>query len=160
MSKYSLQYFMREELKKDEVVEVPGMETFKDENGTIIPFQIKILGVDRINDLRKIYSKNRIVIDEKGKKLYDKNGKPMFEKEVDSVMATNRLIVEALVFPNLKDKELMEFYNCHDVDQMPFKVFKKSSDYQYISEQVTEALGLTSQEDEPTDDELVNEAKN
>ncbi|WP_206458707.1 phage tail assembly chaperone [Anaerovorax sp. IOR16] len=160
MPNFDLKYFMREELKTDEIVEVPGLATFKDDKGAPIPFQIKVIGIERINELRKAYSKNRIVIDEKGKRLFDKAGKPVLERDVDSVMATNRLIVEALVFPDLKNQELMEFYGCHDIDQMPFKVFKKNTDYQYVSEKVTEVLGLSSQEDEPSDDELVAEAKN
>ena len=160
MANFDLKYFMREELKQDEIVEVPGLDTFKDEAGNPVPLKIKVLGIERINEIRKIYTKNRMVIDDKGKRVFDKGGRPLLESEVDNVLATNRLIVESLVFPDLKDKSLMEFYGCPDADQMPFKIFKKSADYRYVSDHVTDALGITAQEEEPSDDELVNEAKN
>ncbi len=155
---YDLKYFMREELKEDEVVEVEGVSTFKDNNGNIIPFKIKRLGIDKINELRKKYSINKVLADDKGKRILDKSGKPIIEKEIDDTRLTNRMIVEALVFPDLKDKELMKFYGCFDIDDMPFKVFKRSKDYQYIASEVLKVLGIG--EEEPSDDELINQAKN
>ena len=160
MAKYDLKYFMREELKQDEIVEVPGVATFSDENGTPIPLKFRVLGKEEINDIRKKFTKNKIVCDEKGKRLFDKSGRPVIEAEIDNFAATNRLIVEALAFPDLKDTALMEFYGVHDVTDMPNKVFKHFKDHQYVEEQMLIALGMSDEEAEPTDDELINEAKN
>lgn len=158
-NKLSMKYFMRQELLTDEIVEVPGVETFPGEDGNPLPLKIKILGMEEINKIRKAYTKNRIVLDQNGKRVFDKSGKPLLESEVDNITATNRMIVDALVFPDLRDPDLMAFYKCNDVVDMPFKVFKRNRDYQYVSGQVTEALGIKA-DDEITDDELVDEAKN
>lgn len=154
----SMKFFMREELKTDEIIEVLGLSTFCDEKGNPIPLQIKVLGVDEINKIRKNYTKTKIVLDEKGKRVFDKFGKPMMTTECDNVTATNRMIVESLIVPNLKNPEMMEFYGCRDVVEMPMKVFKKAKDYAYVSEQVSNANGTA--DEEMSDDELVAEAKN
>jgi len=161
MPNFDLKFFMREDLLQDQVVEVPGIDTFKDpETGEAIPLKIRALGTEEINDIRKAYTKNRIVIDEKGKRVFDRGGKPVLESETDNVRATNRMIVDALVFPNLHDPDLMKFYKCVDVVDMPFKVFKKPKDYNYVSNAVTKLAGVDNSEDEVAGDELVDEAKN
>lgn len=154
----NMKYFMREELKNDEVVEVPGIDTFKDENGENIPFKIKVLGIEDVNKIRKNYTSRRIAVDDKGKRVLDKSRNPIFTEDVDNEAATARIIVEALECPNLKDPELMKFYGVNDVMEMPYKLFKNAKDYTYVSTTVVEVLGLGEQE--VSDDELVNEAKN
>lgn len=154
----NMKYFMREELKNDEVVEVPGLETFKDENGEVVPFKIKVIGIEEVNKIRKNYTSRRIAVDDKGKRILDKAKNPIFTEDVDSEAATRRIVVEALEYPNLKDPELMKFFGVNDVMEMPFKLFRKSSDYAYVSSTVVEVLGLGEQE--MSDDELIDEAKN
>lgn len=158
MSNLSMKFFMREELKKDEIIEVPGLKTFCDTEGKPIPLQIKVLGVEEINKIKNIYTKTKVVIDDKGKRLYDKSGNPVMATECNNTEATNRMIVEALVLPNLKDPELMEYYDCKDCVEMPMKVFKKSDAYSYISKEVIKVCGLSGSE--LSDDELIEEAKN
>ena len=58
------------------------------------------------------------------------------------------MIVEALVYPDLKDKKLMEFYKCHDVTDMPFHVFSTSSEYTHVSNAVMSVIGLSINEEE------------
>ena len=67
------------------------------------------------------------------------------------------MIVEALQYPDLKDPELMKYYGCVDVTDMPLKVFPKPDEYQHVSRIVMQALGLMSK---VTDDEDVEAAKN
>lgn len=154
----SMKFFMREEFRKEEILEIPGLETFCDEEGKPIPLQIKVLGVEEINKIRKNYTTTKIVIDDKGKRVFDKGGKPLMATECDNISATNRMMVESLLVPNLKDPELMEFYGCKDVVEMPMKVFKRPKDYTYVSRQITIANGID--DDLMSDDELVEEAKN
>ncbi len=155
----SMKFFMREDLKSDEKIEVPGVATFCDGGGKPIPILIKALGMEEINRIRKAYTKTRIVMDDKGKRVYDKAGKPMMATEFDNIAATNRMMVESLIVPDLKDPALMEFYGCHDVMDVPMKVFKKAKDYNYVSDQVGQVNGI-GDDDEMSDDELVEEAKN
>ncbi|TCX51926.1 MULTISPECIES: hypothetical protein [unclassified Dehalobacter] len=154
-----MKYFMRAELKQDEIVEIPGIEIFKDEKGKLIPFKVKVLGTEEVNDIRKAFSKKRIVMDEKGKRLFDKLGRPVLSDETDTEAATRRLVVEALIYPDLKDPELMKFYEAKDVMEMPFKLFKNPKHWAYVSNAVAEVLGINSDE-AVSDDELINEAKN
>ena len=154
-----MKYFMREELKNDEIVEIPGLDLFKDKEGNIIPFQVKVLGTDEVNKIRKAFSKKRIVMDDKGKRLFDKLGRPVLSDDTDTEAATRRLVIDALVYPDLKDPELMKFYGTNDVMEMPFKLFKNPKDWSYVSNAIAEVLGINSDET-VSDDELINEAKN
>jgi len=154
-----MKYFMREELKNDEIVEIPGIELFKDKEGKVIPFQVKVLGTDEVNKIRKAFSKKRIVMDDKGKRLFDKFGRPVLSDETDTEAATRRLVIDALVYPDLKDPELMKFFGVNDVMEMPFKLFKNPRDWSYVSNAVAEVLGINSDET-VSDDELISEAKN
>lgn len=153
----SLKYFMKEELKKDEVVEIPGTETFTDDNGKPVPFLLRKIGIEEMNKIRQNYTVKKQARNEKGKAIFDKLGNPVFITEVDDSKVTNRLIVESLVQPNLKDQDLMKFYGCVDVTEMPYKIFKKPSDYKYISNQVLLVNDLI---EDKSDEELVEEAKN
>lgn len=159
--KLSMKFFMREELKQDEIIEIPGLETFKDEEGKVIPFRVRVLGVEEIRKIQKNYTKQKVVLDEKGKQIITRSGAPLVQKETDSETATNRIIVEALVYPDLKDPELMKFYGCLNVADMPMKLFKNPADYKQVSTSIIETLGLTEASEEPlTDDEVIEEAKN
>ncbi len=71
-------------------------------------------------------------------------GEVVWKTERDSARASRHMIVEALQFPNLKDKELMEYYGCVDITEMPLKVFPKADEYQHVSRMVMQALGLAS----------------
>lgn len=149
-----LSFFMKEELKNDEIIEIPGVDTFKDENGKIIPFKIRYLSTKEIADIRKYYTNKKIAMDKKGKPIIV-NGEIVYQTDSDWESATDRLIVESFVYPNLKDPDLMQFYDCVDVCDMPRKIFKKPADYSYVSEKVMEIIGII----DSTDDEIIDEVK-
>lgn len=149
-----LKYFMRQQ--KEETVTVPGPESFKDEEGNVIQLEIRVLSEAEIRRINNNYRKRSIATDKKGQP-YIANGEVVFKTEKDSDRALRHVIVEALVYPNLKDKELMEFYHCVDVTDMPTLVFSRRDEYNQVSRAVMTALGML---DAPTDDELVNDAKN
>ena len=67
------------------------------------------------------------------------------------------MMVEALQYPDLKDKELMDYYKCVDVTEMPLKVFSTPSEYSQVSQIIMKALGLAS---EVSDEEDLEAAKN
>ena len=50
--------------------------------------------------------------------------------------------MEALVYPDLKDPELMKYYDCVDITDMPLKVFTNNDEFGYVSRKVLEILGL------------------
>lgn len=152
--KKDLKYFMRS--TEPEVVTAPGPESFKDEEGKVIQFEIKVLSQEEINRINEAYRKRSMATDKKGNPLIAL-GEVVWKTEKDSARASRHLIVEALQYPNLKDKELMDYYGCVDVTDMPLKVFPRADEYQHVSRIVMQALGLASA---VNDDEEIEAAKN
>lgn len=153
-TKKDLKYFMRS--TEPEVVTAPGPDTFKDEEGNVIQFEIKVLSQEEINRINENYRKRSMATDKKGNPLIAL-GEVVWKTEKDSARASRHLIVEALKYPNLKDKELMDYYGCVDVTDMPLKVFPRADEYQHVSRIVMQALGLASA---VNDDEEIEAAKN
>lgn len=154
MANKNLKYFMRE--AQDEIVTVPGPETFKDEDGNVLDLEIRVLSQNEIQKINKNYRKRSIATDKKGNPLAY-GGEVLWKTEKDSDKATRHLIVEALQFPDLKDKELMAFYKCVDVTEMPLLVFSRADEYAHVTKAVLTALGMM---DAEPDSEVVEEAKN
>lgn len=154
MAKKDLKYFMRS--TEPEVVTAPGPESFKDEDGNVIQFEIKVLTQSEINQINDNYRKRSMATDKKGNPLIAM-GEVVWKTEKDSARASRHMIVEALQYPNLKDPELMKHYNCVDVTEMPLLVFSKADEYQHVSRIVMQALGLAST---VNDDEDMKDAKN
>ena len=148
-AKKNLKYFMRS--MEPEVVTAPGCPSITDDEGHILPMEIKVLSQEDINRIKR-----SMATDKKGNPLIAM-GEVVWKTEKDSARASRHLIVEALQFPNLKDKELMEYYHCVDVTDMPLKVFPKADEYQHVSRMVMQALGLASA---VNDDEELEAAKN
>lgn len=149
--------FMKPELKEEEILEYPGVDTFKDENGKPIPFKIKCLGRERINEIRKMYRKRKIAKEKNGRPVINGNI-VVYEEEYDNEKSTNHIIVDAIVYPDLKNKELMDYYGVVDVTDMPSKLFHKTADFEYINKCIAEACGLSSEESE--EEEETNCLKN
>lgn len=152
--KKDLKYFMRS--KEPEVVTAPGPESFTDENGEVLQLEIRVLSQEEINRINDNYRRRSMATDKKGNPLVA-NGEVIWKTEKDNAKATRHMVVEALQYPDLKDKELMEYYGCVDFTEMPLKVFSKSDEYQHVLRMVMQALGLAST---VNDDEELNDAKN
>ena len=153
-NKKDLKYFMRS--TEPEIVTAPGPESFKDEEGNVIQFEIKVLTQEEINKINEAYRKRSMATDKKGNPLIAM-GEVVWKTEKDSAKASRHLLVEALQYPNLKDPELMKYYGCVDVTDMPLKVFPKADEYQHVSRIVMQALGLASA---INDEEELEAAKN
>ena len=149
MANKDLRYFMREEAKVEQIVTVPGPESIKDENGNVIQLEIKQLHNDTIAKINEMY--------ESKTPLKVQNGNVVYKVERDRNKAARHLMVEALVYPDLKDKKLMEYFGCVDITEMPLKVFPTNKEYGHVSKQVLKVLGLTEEDDEAKETE---DAKN
>lgn len=152
--KKDLTYFMRS--NEPEIITAPGPETFKDEKGNVIQFEIKKLTQEEITRINNAYRKRSIASDKKGNPLVY-NGEVIWKTEKDAARASRHLIVEALQYPNLKDEELMKYYGVVDITDMPLKVFPTADEYEHVTRIVMEALGLIAGAD---DNEDLNDAKN
>ncbi len=152
--KKDLKYFMRP--VEPEVVTVPGPSTIKDEEGNVLPLEIRTLSQETLNKINEGYRSKVFATDKKGNPLIA-NGEIVWKVEKDPGKATRHIIVEALQFPDLKDPELMKYYGCVDITEMPLKVFHRADEYQHVSRMVMKVLGLSSEID---DDEDLEAAKN
>lgn len=152
----NLSYFMRESAKKEQIVTVPGPDTIRDENGNVVNLEIKKLGNDTIAKINEMYETRTLLKDKKGNFVVQ-NGVAVYKVDKDRNKSARHIMVEALVYPNLKDPKLMEFFGCVDVTDMPLKVFSDNQEYLHVSQQVLKVLNLV--EDEP-DEAEIEEAKN
>ncbi len=152
--KKNLSYFMREQ--KEEIVKAPAPASFKDENGNPVEMEIKVLSADKIRKINENYRTRKIAFDKSGHP-YINGGEVVFQSESDTGKAFRHIIAEALVYPDLKDKELMDFYKCCDITEMPLCVFSKQSEYDYVFRTVMTALGIL---EKPEESDKIDEAKN
>lgn len=152
----NLKYFMVED-EEPEIVTVEGLERFKDEKGNVIPFEIEVLSQEQIQRITDAYTERKIATDRRGNPIIS-NGEVAYKVNKDGEKMVRHLIVEALKYPNLKAPEMMNRYKCVDATEMPLKVFRKSTEYQYVARMVMAALGMGSFDID--DDELIEEAKN
>lgn len=157
--KRDLRVFMRESAKTEEIVTVPGPDTIKGEDGKPIMLEIKVLSNETIQKINDNYKRKSIAVDKKGTP-YIANGEVAFRVERDNVKASQHIIAEALVYPDLKDPELMAFFNCNDIAEMPLKVFPRADEYAHVSRAVMIALGLASEPAQEEQESVLNEAKN
>lgn len=154
MAKKDLKYFMRS--TEPEIVTAPGPESFRDEDGNVIQFEIKKLTQEEITRINDAYRKRSMATDKKGNPLVA-NGEVIWKTEKDGARASRHMIVEALQYPDLKDPDLMKHYGCIDITEMPLKVFSGADEYQHVSRIVMQALGLAAA---VNDDEDLADAKN
>lgn len=153
-TKKDLKYFMRS--KEEEIVTAPGPDSFRDEEGKVINFEIRVLSQEQIAHINEGYRHRTMATDRKGNPLIY-NGEVVWKTEKEGAKATRHILCEALVYPNLKDKELMAYYGCTDFTDMPLKVFPKADEYQHVLRIVMQALGLASP---VNDEEELDAAKN
>ena len=109
-----------------------------------------------IDDLNDKYRTKGIATDKKGNPLISR-GEVVWKTERDSVHATQMMIVKALVYPNLADPDLMDYYHCVDVTEMPRKVFSRTAEYTTVLKAVMEVCGIIDKDDEKA---TLEEAKN
>lgn len=141
MAGKTLSYFMRPELKQEEIVEVAGPDTIKDENGEAVVFKIKRLSQEHVNNIYDNYKYTSVAMDKKKRQPYVVDGKVVMKETRDNRKAYRHVIAEALVYPDLRDSELMAFFDCVDVTDMPLKVFT-SAEFDYVAKMVNQVIGL------------------
>lgn len=157
--KRDLRVFMRESARTEEIVTVPGPASIKGEDGKPIMLEIKVLSNETIQKINDNYKRKSIAVDKKGTP-YIANGEVAFRVERDNIKASQHIIAEALVYPDLKDPELMAFFNCNDIAEMPLKVFPRADEYAHVSRAVMVALGLASEPAQEEQDGVLNDVKN
>ena len=161
MSK-NLKYFMREAAEVEKVVTVPAPESFKDENGKVIQLEVKVLSSERI---RAINEGTTPTLSRWTRRAipYINGGNVVFRDERDNAKATRHILVEALQYPQAGRPELMKYYNCVDITQMPEKVFSRADEFAHVTRVVMALLGiggqLSEEEQKQADEKEIDDAK-
>lgn len=154
--KKDLKYFMRN--LEPEIVTVSGPESIKDEEGNVIQLEIRVLTQAEINRINDSYRKHSMATDKKGNPIIAM-GEVAWKTERDSARASRHIMVEALQYPDLKNPELMAYYGCHDITEMPLHVFPRADEFAHVMNIVMKALGLSNDLDD-SDEKDLDEAKN
>ena len=154
-----LKVFMRESAKNPEIISAPGPDSLKDKNGNPIMLEIRPLSNQQIKKINDMYTKKIMATDKKGRP-YIRNGEVAFRVEVDTHKATGHILAEALAYPDLKDPELMKFFDCHDISEMAERVFPRSDEWFHVNRAVMAALGLGNEADAEELGEEIDELKN
>lgn len=138
-NKKDLKYFMRKH--EEEIITVPAPDGFVDEEGKPIEMEVRVLPNSVIQGFFKKYTKRSVATDKRRNPIVA-NGEVVYKVEKDNTRAVRHIVAEALVYPNLKDPKLMEFYGCHDISDMMDHVFPKPDEYMHVSKVVMAALGI------------------
>ena len=113
-------------------IEIEISDRFKNKDGEIEKVRIKGLSTEEV---QKIVNKsNRL-------------------NESDTQL-TNRLIVACMVYPNLREKTLCDYYKVYEPEEVLTKIFDRVDEYTKLSLEVNKLLGIK------TDKQLRDEAKN
>ena len=148
-----LKYFMND--VDDEIIKISAPERFVDDKGERLEFEVKQLTQADIQKIYKMYRRRTMATDRKGNPIVN-NGEVVWKSERDNDRAARHIIVEALVYPDLKDKELMAHYKCNDVTEMPLLVFPHPDEYDAVTRSIFKAIGIIND----LADEEVDDAKN
>lgn len=148
--------FMLSGLKNDdtEILTFKGVNTFKDAEGNPIPLKFKKIPEREIGKIRKEFTTKTPAVDKNGKYII-RNGRIINDIETDLDSFSDAIIAESMVYPDLKDKSLYDYYNVYSKIEL-LKVLFKGDDYKYVDRCAAQTCGMA-----PIDeDELVKELKN
>ena len=127
-------------LHSDEVSEEKEViisDRFKDENGKIVPFKIRSLSQEEVENLAQ-----------KSRKIRRINGKRM--ESVDDLELSRRIVVAGTVFPDFSNTELCNKYGTLDPLVVAVRMLK-SGEFKALASQISNLSGY---------DDLVEEVKN
>lgn len=158
MSVKNLKYFMRP--ADDTVIKAPAPASFRDEEGNIVQMEIRRIPQAEIEKINRAYTTRSVATDRRGNPLVQ-NGSVIWKESRDTDKITHHIVAEALVYPDLKDPELMSFFECVDITEMPLAVFNRPGELREVIDTVWKAIGLrASDEAEEKDIEDLEDAKN
>ena len=159
MANRDLKAFMRESVKTEEIVTAPGPDSIKDADGKTIMLEIRVLSATAIRKINDMYTQRVMAVDKKGVP-YIQNGEVAFKTTLDSQKAAGHILAEALVYPDLKDPELMKFFDCLEYAEMAAKVFPRTDEYAHVNQVVMAALGVGREPSNEENEKALNDAKN
>lgn len=132
-----LSYFFKENNNADaESQEVFISDRFKNEEGKVIPFLVKPISTERIEEIETECTKPIL------------RKKRKVGEELDKQRYVARLMVEATVYPNFKDSALLSSYGVVDPTELVKKILHVPGEYAKLAEVVTAINGFDEDEDD------------
>lgn len=129
---------------KDDAIEYVASKKFKDKDGNPIAWKLKPIDSDLDDVIRKESTKKVPIVGKRGQ----------FAQEFDTEKYASRLCSACVVYPNLNDSELQDFYGVKSADAL-IKKMLLPGEYTELKSKVLEINGYdVSMED------MVDEAKN
>lgn len=159
-AKLSLSYFMNEVPKEQTY---PAPERFVDDNGDRIDLVFRILSRTEIKEIRSNHRTRTYVKDSKGRPMFHADGSVAFDEQYDGEAAMKEMLVESLVYPDLKSAELRQFYDVLDNTDLLDKIFT-FEEYNYVVRAFNIVHGVMKEEPEngtdKEDNSDISKAKN
>ena len=155
MEKNKLSCFLRKPGPQYKEFEAPS--TIKDEKGNPVMIKVRILTQEEMDKIIENYSTKRAARDGKKKTPIVQNGVLVEKQERNYARAMRHIVAEAIVDPDLKSPEAMEFFECYDMSDIIYKAFPTPDEYNHVVNNVLEILGLSNDTDDEDD---VKAAKN
>lgn len=113
----SMDFFMKGRGKELPVEEVPVTARFLDDKGKPIPFLMRALSTDRIEELEEECT---VPITKKGRKVGE---------ELDAKRFAARVAIETTVYPNFRSPELRKSYGTEDAVEVAKAVLSVGGEY-------------------------------
>jgi hypothetical protein len=132
--------FLKQNKAVKENVKIAASESFKDEKGNVVEWEIRALRTIEADAIRTECT----TINTKGKKV-----------DVDNAKFNRLVASKCTVFPNLNDKELQDSYGVMSADQLIVEMLDNDGEYQAYCQKILEISGYNK-----SDADLVEEAKN
>jgi hypothetical protein len=125
----SLSAFFANNVQSEITEEVVVSERFKDEDGNPIPWKLRTMTEAENEQLRK--SSTKMQKQKKGMQLPD----------LDPDLYVAKMVVACVVYPNLKDAELLQSYGVMAADEL-LKKMLLAGEYATLAEKVQEINGF------------------
>ena len=131
----NLQAFMIE--KQEETFEYIASKNFKDENGNPIAWKLKTITAKENEDLRKQCYRQVLV----------QNGKKKgYQQQLDTIKYLQLLADKCVVFPDLHDAELLDFYHEMDSIDLLTKHLLNAAEYDDLTAEIQRINGYDLEE--------------
>ena len=108
-----------------------GPPGFCNADGTRAKIKMRKLTVDEIDEIVRRHRQRTLGQDKKGRAMVT-NGRAVVDEETDKTALSADLLVEALVFPNLRSQEIQTAYGCLNPAHLVNKVFNTQEAFKYM----------------------------
>ena len=156
MSMKTLKYFLRK--YEEKIIQVQAYGSPKDENGNFICMKLRTLPPKEVQKILDAYKRSSMAMDDNGRPYHSPTNEILHETKSDFGRGFDHLIAETLVEPDLKSKEVKDFYNCPDISEIPRLMFFDPKEYEYVSNAVMDIHNLGRKQKK--DEDLAVEVKN